>query len=224
MKNILIKVLAVMCVTLSLLSLTSCGSNTDANTKDENTNVKDESNRNSDNNESNIILLENEKIAAVLSENEKNPQLEKALKEEYDLDEAAAKQTRYYYNYVDLNGDGKNEIVAEIVGPFTSGSGGDSVIIYTENNGILEEVDDFSLIMNPIIISDEKTNGWNNIIVEYSNGSSEKKYIVLKYDGDDYSDIDESEVINSLKDVSGIAIISNDMAEDLEDGRGLYLG
>ena len=224
MKNILIKVFTVMCLTLSIFSLTSCGSNSDTNTQEENTNVKDESSRSSNNSESNIILLENEKIASVLSENEKNPELEKVLKEKYDLDESDAKKTRYYYNYVDLNGDGKNEIFAEVVGPFTSGSGGDSAIIYTENNGILEEIDDFSLITNPVIISDEKTNGWNNIIVESSDDTAEKKYVVLKYDGDDYSDSKESEIIDSIDNISGIAIISNDIIKDLEVGKGLYLG
>lgn len=224
MKNKLIKVLAAMCVSISFLSLTSCGSNSDANIKEENTNVKDESNNTSENSANNIILLENEKIAAVLSEKEKNPELEKVLKEKYDLDENAAKETRYYYNYVDLNGDGTNEIFVEVVGPFISRSGEDSAVIYKEINGTLEEIDDFSLIRNPVIISDEKTNGWNNIIVEYSGSDAEKKYVVLKYDGDDYSDVNESEIIDSIKDVSGVAIISNDMAKDLEDGNGLYLG
>ena len=150
--------------------------------------------------------------------------MEKALKEKYDLDDKGAKETRYYYNCIDLNGDGVNEIFVEVVGPFTSGTGGDSVVIYKDNNGTLEEISDFTLIRNPIIISDEKSNGWNDIIVEYSGGGAPKKYAILKYDGNKYSKVNESETIDSIKDVSGVAIISNDMEKDMKASEGLYLG
>ncbi|MDU7440840.1 MAG: hypothetical protein E7L05_09740, partial [Clostridium sp.] len=96
-----------------------------------------------------------------------------------------------------------NEIFVEVVGPFTSGTGGDSAVIYKDNNGTLEEISDFTLIRNPIIISDEKSNGWNDIIVEYSGGGAPKKYAILKYDGNKYSKVNESETIDSIKDVSG---------------------
>lgn len=220
MKNNFIRVLAVMCLIISFLSLYGCKSNSATNIEKENANVKDESSNDYENDNNNIILIENEKIASVLSEKEKNLELEKALKEKYELDEKAAKETRYYYNYVDLNGDGINEIFAEVVGPYVSKSGEDNAVIYKESNGILEEIDDFSFVRNPVIISEEKTNGWSNIVVESSGYGNEKKYAVLKYDGDSYSDVNESETINSIKDISGVAIISNDM----ENGNGLYLG
>ena len=224
MNNKFIKISSMICTIISLLLLNGCNSNSSTNIEKENANLKDETSDKSNDGDNNIILVENEKIAAVLSEKEANADLEKALRAKYDLDENSAKQTRYYYNYVDLDGDGTNEIFAEVVGPFTSRSGGDNAIIYKYSNGILEEVEDFSLIRNPVIISEEKTNGWKDIIVESSGGGSEKKYVVLKYDGDEYSDVNESESISSIKDVSGVAIISNDMAKDLEDGNGLYLG
>ena len=223
MKSNFIKVLGIMYVMISLFSFSGCNSNNSTNIEKENTNVKDESS-NSDNGESNIILVENEKIASVLSENEENPYLEKALIDKYDLDDNASKQTRYYYNYVDLDGDGLNEIFVEVVGPYTEKNGVHNAVIYKENNGMLEEIDDFRLINNPVIISDEKTNGWNDIIIDISENTLEKKYVLLKYDGEDYSEIDESETIESIMNVNGIAIISNDMANDLEGGRGLYLG
>lgn len=223
MKSNFKKILGFMCAMILLFSFGGCNSNNSTNIEKENTNVKDESS-NSENNESNIILVENEKIASVLSENDENPDLEEALREKYDLDKNSSKQTRYYYNYVDLDGDGVNEIFAEVVGRYTNGNGVDNAIIYKEHNGILKEVDDFMLINNPVIISEEKTNGWNDIIIDISENTLEKKYVVLKYDGEDYSDVDESETIESIMNVNGIAIISNDMANDLEAGRGLYLG
>lgn len=224
MKSKFIKMSALMCVIISFLSINGCKSNSATNTEKENANVKDDSSTKTDESKNNIILLENEKIASVLSEKERKPELEKALKEKYDLDDKGAKETRYYYNCIDLNGDGVNEIFVEVVGPFTSGTGGDSAVIYKDNNGTLEEISDFTLIRNPIIISDEKSNGWNDIIVEYSGGGAPKKYAILKYDGNKYSKVNESETIDSIKDVSGVAIISNDMEKDMKASEGLYLG
>lgn len=224
MKSKIIKMSALICVIISFLSINGCKSNSATNIEKENTNVKDESSAKTDESKNNIILLENEKIASVLSEKERKPELEKALKEKYDLDDKGAKETRYYYNCIDLNGDGVNEIFVEVVGPFTSGTGGDSAVIYKDNNGTLEEISDFTLIRNPIIISDEKSNGWNDIIVEYSGGGAPKKYAILKYDGNKFSKVNESETIDSIKDVSGVAIISNDMEKDMKASEGLYLG
>lgn len=224
MKSKIIKMSALICVIISFLSINGCKSNSATNIEKENTNVKDESSAKTDESKNNIILLENEKIASVLSEKERKPELEKALKEKYDLDDKGAKETRYYYNCIDLNGDGVNEIFVEVVGPFTSGTGGDSAVIYKDNNGTLEEISDFTLIRNPIIISDEKSNGWNDIIVEYSGGGAPKKYAILKYDGNKYSKVNESETIDSIKDVSGVAIISNYMEKDMKASEGLYLG
>lgn len=226
MKSRFIKGLAIICTVISIISLNGCTSNSTTNTEKENANLKDETSSDSNNSENNIILLENERIAAVLSEKERNPQLEEVLKEKYNLNQEAAKKIRYYYNYVDLDEDGVNEIIAEVVGVGSKSNeeDEDNVVIYKDINGALKEVDDFKLRTNPIIISDEKTNGWRNIIIESSDGGSEKKYAVLKYDGDDYSDVNESEIIGGIKDISGVAIISNDISKDLKDGNGLYLG
>lgn len=117
MKSKIIKMSALICVIISFLSINGCKSNSATNIEKENTNVKDESSAKTDESKNNIILLENEKIASVLSEKERKPELEKALKEKYDLDDKGAKETRYYYNCIDLNGDGVNEIFVEVVGP-----------------------------------------------------------------------------------------------------------
>lgn len=234
MKNKFIKGIITIFLVVCSIAISGCNSNSDSTVKpnSENTNVKDESateddssvkNGTSEENKNNIILIDNDNITSKLSENVENPQLAEAIIDELTLDEKSAKETRYYYNYVDLNGDGVNEIFVQLVGPHTSGADGDTAIIFTEENGKLEEIDDFTLIHNPIIISNEKTNGYNDIIVQRSGADSKEEYVILKYDGDDYSDINESEVLNSIDNVSGVAIISNDMTKDTEEGKGLYL-
>lgn len=68
MKSRFIKGLAIICTVISIISLNGCTSNSTTNTEKENANLKDETSSDSNNSENNIILLENEKIAAVLSE------------------------------------------------------------------------------------------------------------------------------------------------------------
>ena len=226
MKSKFIKSIAVISLILSSLTMAGCGQKTPSTADEENTNVKSEDSTKGESiskGEEKIILLDNDNIKSILSETASNSELEKALIDEFDLTDEQAKETRYYYNYVDLNGDGKNEIFAEVVGPYTSGSGGNSAVIFKDNNGVLEEVDDFKFVRNPIIISSNKTNGWNDIICESSGEGTTKKYVVLKYDGEDYSDVEESQTIDSIDDVSGSAIISNDMEYDIKNGKGLYL-
>ena len=226
MKSKFIKSIAVISLILSSLTMAGCGQKTPSTADEENTNVKSEDSTKGESiskGEEKIILLDNDNIKSILSETASNSELEKALIDEFDLTDEQAKETRYYYNYVDLNDDGKNEIFAEVVGPYTSGSGGNSAVIFKDNNGVLEEVDDFKFVRNPIIISSNKTNGWNDIICESSGEGTIKKYVVLKYDGEDYSDVEESQTIDSIDDVSGSAIISNDMEYDIKNGSALYL-
>ncbi|MBE6070522.1 MAG: hypothetical protein E7208_01035 [Clostridium butyricum] len=234
MKNKFIKGIIIVCLVVCSIAISGCNSKSDSTVKpnSENTNVKDETvtednssvkNNKSEESENNIILIDNDNITSKLSENVENPELVKAIIDELNLDEKSAKETRYYYNYVDLNGDGINEIFVQLVGPYTSGTDENNVIIFTEVNGKLEDIDDFTLVHNPIIISNEKTNGYNDIIVQRSGEGTKKEYVLLKYDGNDYSDVNESEVLNSIDNVSGVAIISNDVVKDTEAGKGLYL-
>ncbi len=218
MKSKFIKGIIILCLVACSIAVSGCNSKSDSTVSPNsgNTNVKDEpttednssvKNNTSEESKNNIILIDNDNITSKLSENVENPELVKAIINELNLDEKSAKETRYYYNYIDLNGDGVNEIFVQLVGPYISEIGGENAIIFMEKNGKL----------------DEKTNGYNDIIVQRSSGDAKKEYVVLKYDGDDYSDVNESEVLNSIDNISGVAIISNDMIKDTEQGKGLYL-
>ena len=93
-------------------------------------------------------------IGLLPSETEKNPALEALIADTWDIPEEAYSQTRYYYNYVDLNGDGTEELFAVAIGMYTSGTGGDSALIAAQVNGKLELNQTFTLIHEPVIISD----------------------------------------------------------------------
>ena len=99
-----------------------------------------------------------------------------------------------YYNYVDLNGDGSNEIFAVAVGPYTSGSGGDSGMWLIPYAGMTVS-QSFTLIRTPIIVSDTTTNGAHEPILQRSGGGAETEYVRLVCSDGVYSNTADAEVV-----------------------------
>lgn len=81
------------------------------------------------------------------------------------------------YEY-DLNGDGKKEIFVGLNGPYFCGSGGCSVQLLNDKG---DAITYFSVTNYPVVISNTKTNGWNDLIL-----MSSGKYHLLKFNGKTY--------------------------------------
>ena len=162
-----------------------------------------------------------EGFTVVYSEKEKNQELEKLVAEEYMIPEEELEETRYYYNYVDFNGDGKDEIFALLVGSYTSGSGGSSAVIVEDNGGELIILQDFTLINPPVYVSDTTTEGRKNLIVPSPEGSG---YVKLTWKEGAYTTVNDGEEIADLSGETGVQIISDDLAADLDSGDYMTLG
>lgn len=165
-----------------------------------------------------IIKFENTKsidfsnLTYMTSESEKDIKLEDAFAKVYDL-KRGEDNISYYYNKIDLNGDNVPEIFVLLMGPPVCGSGGCSAAIFKNNEKEYTLVSKFTLVKNPVIISDEKTNGWKNIIMQVS-GGGETFFSELKFDGKQYPM--NPSVQPKVKDgtkVKGTAIISDDPME-----------
>ena len=68
---------------------------------------------------------QNYNVMEEYSEDEEYPDLAAFLTEYYQIPEEECKETRYYYNYTDLNEDGTDEIVAVTIGDTTSDNRGE---------------------------------------------------------------------------------------------------
>ena len=104
--------------------------------------------------------------------------LQKQFKEDIDkglLEESARKFVQYEY---DLNGDGSNEIMVGLVGPYFCGSGGCTQYILDKNGNVITV---FSVADYPVIIGSNKTNDWNDLII-FSGGKNR----LVKFDGKKY--------------------------------------
>lgn len=74
-------------------------------------------------------------VTQLTAESEPYELLQQTIADYYEIPEDYLAETRYYYNYVDLNGDGTNEVFAVIIGDFVSGSGGSSALWCREVDG-----------------------------------------------------------------------------------------
>ncbi|WP_345240528.1 tetratricopeptide repeat protein [Pontibacillus salipaludis] len=151
-------------------------------------------------------------IQYMTSEKERDPQLEKALIKEFEYtDEGKA---RYYYNKVDLDGDGEPETFVYLVGPYFCGTGGCSAAIFKEQDGDYSLLTRFSVVNNPIIISDTKTNGYKDIIMNVYGGGIEPFFARLTYNGITYpGNPSVQPKVEPGTKLEGVAIVAHDLGE-----------
>ena len=168
--------------------------------------------------ENDIVKFESEtidfsKIEYKPSETESDEKLEKAIIDYLDYDKNADGEIVYFYNYIDLNGDEKEEIFVYLLGDSVSGSGGSTALILEKED--YKVISKFTLVQNPIIISEEKTNGWNNIIMSVSGGGVEPFYVKLDFDGEKYlSNPSTAPKVEEGSVIEGTAIISNTISRE----------
>ncbi|MGK0465754.1 hypothetical protein [Clostridium sp.] len=124
-------------------------------------------------------------IKYIPSETEKDMHLEQAIVKAFDLVQEQG-NVRYYYNKVDLNEDGNPEIFVYLVGPSVCGTGGCSAAILKKENEEYTLLSEFSLVNNPIIISNKKTNGYKDIVMYVSGGGIESFFALMQYNGATY--------------------------------------
>jgi hypothetical protein len=94
---------------------------------------------------------------------------------------------RYTWSRVDLNGDGRTELLAQVVGPMFCGTGGCPLLIFREPSpGKLKLVTQMSLFKDPLIVTDRRHNGWKELITRVRLDAGNSYYAELPYDGRTY--------------------------------------
>ena len=71
---------------------------------------------------------------------------------------------RYYFNYVNLDGDSRPEVIAYVAG--MCGSGGCETLILHRKGQEYRIISDIALTQTPIIVCETRSNGWKDLIVE----------------------------------------------------------
>jgi hypothetical protein len=111
----------------------------------------------------------------------------------YADDEGGVKRdgVRYYYNRVDLNGDGRPEALVFVFGPAWCGSAGCAALVFRTDGSGYDLVSQVSGVENPVFVGERKTNGWSDLIAhvrwgEVSGETLRDYYAVLRFDGRTY--------------------------------------
>ena len=163
-------------------------------------------------------------ITVSYAETEEYPELAEFLITYFEIPEEYLAESRYYYNYVDLNEDGTEEILALVVGDYTTGSGGDTVLFIEKEAENFVVSDAFYMVRTPVIISDNMTNGWHDLIFPIYGGGNDIGYSICHYSEDGTYMSEENEFVEELDEtISGHQILSNNLIDDKDKGTYLSL-
>ncbi len=93
---------------------------------------------------------------------------------------------RYAHNRIDLDGDGRDEVVATVLGSYTCGTGGCTLFVFRDTPAGLRTVTRMTLFRPPLVVSTRRTNGWNDLILRVRRDAAHGDTMVLRFNGDSY--------------------------------------
>lgn len=152
-----------------------------------------------------------------LAETESDQRIERIIAEYCNIEEPAESRTPYYYNYVDLDGDSRDEILALVLGEEQK-----LLWIAAETENGEEAVrKEFRNIEAPVYISHHMTEGYRDLIMQRA---GELGYVRVVWKGDGYQDVSEGEILQDLNGYEGTAVLTNNMQTDLANENYHFLG
>ncbi|MFN9621329.1 MAG: hypothetical protein ACK587_00610 [Cyanobacteriota bacterium] len=94
---------------------------------------------------------------------------------------------RYIWDRIDLNDDGRDEVVARVVGPTVCGTGGCTLLIFREPSpGRLPLITRMTLFQDPLIVSERHSNGWKELITRVRVDAGTSYYARLPFEDGRY--------------------------------------
>lgn len=166
-----------------------------------------------------IESKQSDKAQNINSINKRDRKLELAILKHNSYYESANYAAFYSYTKIDLNGDKKPETIVHLTGVPFCGSGGCTTLIFTEVANKYKLVSEIGLNHPPIIVSNNKTNGWNDIIIGQFQGSTRgyHGYYALKFNGRTYpSNPIDGTKLSQNKKLTGRRLFDNELLPSFE--------
>jgi uncharacterized protein len=91
-------------------------------------------------------------------------------------------------DYIDLNDDGILDALVLLTGRDWCGTGGCTMLVFQGQGKDFRLVSSSTLIHPPVTVSDTKTNGWRDLIVDVSGGGATPSKVALTFNGTGYPD------------------------------------
>jgi hypothetical protein len=117
----------------------------------------------------------------------------------------------YFYNRVDLNRDGKPEVLVWLNGLSLGGSSGYPVMVFQKAGRGYKSLWSVEQVWIPIIVSQRRTKGWSDLIIRVGGGGYPLEYALFKFNGKSYSGT-ASDIKKSR--IAGRAFIADDYMDD----------
>jgi hypothetical protein len=92
----------------------------------------------------------------------------------------------YVHARTDLNGDGRQEVVVYLMGPYVCGTGGCTLQVFRQGARGYRLVTSFPTSRPPIIVSETRHNGWRDLWRLQSGGGAPATYVREAFDGRGY--------------------------------------
>lgn len=93
---------------------------------------------------------------------------------------------RFLSESIDLNGDGILDALVLLTGSNWCGTGGCTLLVLQGTASEFRLVSSSSIIQTPLIVSETRTNGWRDLIVDLRGGGATPGKVALKFDGKGY--------------------------------------
>jgi hypothetical protein len=125
--------------------------------------------------------------------------------EDYIHFRSGPRSSRYDTIRIDLDGDGHNDGIALMATPYLSwcnDEGCHMIIMHAENGGFTL-AGDIAPVRGPLIVSENRTNGWRDIVMHVQGHmDADAQDIALRYDGKSYAPLGSV----SMADAKGVKI------------------
>ncbi len=95
----------------------------------------------------------------------------------------AGREARYVYSRLDLNDDGRDEVLVYMLGSIFCGTGGCTLMLFTDSGDGLKLIDTFPITQDQVIVSTDRSHGWNNLIRLEAGGGAPPTYVTHVFDG-----------------------------------------
>jgi hypothetical protein len=142
-------------------------------------------------------LAQIDRTQSILSQTDRDVELEKAILQAntyYDSRsiEIFGSHARYFYNKIDLNDDNKPEVLVHVLDPTFCGTGGCTTLIFKSVGQNYQLVSEIRLTRLPIIVTNQKTNGWKDLILNARGGgrgsAGNSGLYLVRFNGRTYPD------------------------------------
>lgn len=110
-----------------------------------------------------------------------------AIVKNFDIEDVVMlEELMFISSRVDLNGDGRQEVVVWIPARSWGGTSGYPIIIFSQKEKGYRKLWDIEQAWTPVIMLKSKKNGWHNIAFQYGGGGVDWHDVVIKHNGRKY--------------------------------------